>query len=990
MDKKKLALATVLSVTTALNAVPSVTFANTEEVDKQEEIVNEPVLDDEVETTQEAQNEGADSSEIVQEQEPIVSLSQAPVTEFVAQIGDAQYATLQEALDAAKDGDTVTLLSDIEEGTTWNEDSRYSYGIQKKSFTMDGNNHTIHLDGGSRGIFVKGGDTNAENKAITFRHLTITNSKGEGRCIDTRGGYFSLTLDHVNLDTTKGGGNTQALTIGGDHSDGQKNNVSIVNSTLQANDAGYAYIGFNPVKMTIDHSSLNGYASLYFKGKDGSAGSAGSVVNVINGSEISSVNPHEKAENDFGTIVFADQEITLNISDSRINTGSSNKSRQNAFLFTETAGGADEISENCKVDVSGSSSAFVTGTNSAIQKGAGRNNNSIQIQSGTYNSVDVLDFLTPGANVTIQLNDDVTKSITISKDANVTLDLNGHTITNTKGQHTILNQGNLTIIGEGIVDNTSHSRGALVNVDGTGAKAMIKGGEFTRSKEAGISGSAEGNSWYVISNGKSCEMVIENANVHSTGSYSSLVRNYGDMTIKGGTFKNGFITIKSEEGTKLVVEGGAFSSEKEKAFQVYGDTTINNGEIHGNVEICNYDKYPSNATVNGGIIQGNVIVWDDKNASESIQANIQGGTITGDLMVWDHDGKPIEENGKLNIDVSAGTFGKDVTKYVVEGKASVGVDGKYYVGDASNLQKVVNQAQNSVEILKGMNTIEVPKDVTVTNKTGEEIVVNGNVVKDDQPIVADYPSKVQIEGLQDIYAVGDEVVYKVNTKPADMDLNVMVKGYVTGLTPEERQLVDIWYKESKTGEWMPFTTDYFGPESGFPFIETASEFKIKFKKAGTIDFKIEIREINKAKNKNDGAVLATTSKTITIQQPLVSTNTAPTINVQDATITIGDEFDPRRGVTATDKEDGDITHLIKIRSFVNPKKAGVYDVIYTVTDSQGATTTKTIKVTVQEKKQESAEQKNPNTSVRTNIGIVSSLAIISGSLAVFLKRKNKK
>lgn len=48
MDKKKLALATVLSVTTALNAVPSVTFANTEEVDKQEEIVNEPILDDEV------------------------------------------------------------------------------------------------------------------------------------------------------------------------------------------------------------------------------------------------------------------------------------------------------------------------------------------------------------------------------------------------------------------------------------------------------------------------------------------------------------------------------------------------------------------------------------------------------------------------------------------------------------------------------------------------------------------------------------------------------------------------------------------------------------------------------------------------------------------------------------------------------------------------------------------------------------------------------
>ena len=79
----------------------------------------------------------------------------------------------------------------------------------------------------------------------------------------------------------------------------------------------------------------------------------------------------------------------------------------------------------------------------------------------------------------------------------------------------------------------------------------------------------------------------------------------------------------------------------------------------------------------------------------------------------------------------------------------------------------------------------------------------------------------------------------------------------------------------------------------------------------------------------------------------VAVNHLPIINASDKTITVGDKFDPMKDVTANDKEDGDLTSKIKvIKNTVDTKKAGTYEVTYQVTDSQGASVTKTIKVTV--------------------------------------------
>ena len=89
---------------------------------------------------------------------------------------------------------------------------------------------------------------------------------------------------------------------------------------------------------------------------------------------------------------------------------------------------------------------------------------------------------------------------------------------------------------------------------------------------------------------------------------------------------------------------------------------------------------------------------------------------------------------------------------------------------------------------------------------------------------------------------------------------------------------------------------------------------------------------------------------VTVNPKMEELNRIPTISASDKTLTVGDTFDSLKDVTATDKEDGDLTKEIEIlKNEVNTSKAGVYEVTYKVTDSKGASSIKTIKVTVIEK-----------------------------------------
>ena len=99
---------------------------------------------------------------------------------------------------------------------------------------------------------------------------------------------------------------------------------------------------------------------------------------------------------------------------------------------------------------------------------------------------------------------------------------------------------------------------------------------------------------------------------------------------------------------------------------------------------------------------------------------------------------------------------------------------------------------------------------------------------------------------------------------------------------------------------------------------------------------------------------ASSTKTIlvTVNPKIESLNEVPTIKAEDKTITVEDKFDVKKDVTATDKEDGDLTDKIEVvKNDVDTTKPGTYEVVYKVTDSKGASKKKTIKVTVNPKKE---------------------------------------
>lgn len=90
-------------------------------------------------------------------------------------------------------------------------------------------------------------------------------------------------------------------------------------------------------------------------------------------------------------------------------------------------------------------------------------------------------------------------------------------------------------------------------------------------------------------------------------------------------------------------------------------------------------------------------------------------------------------------------------------------------------------------------------------------------------------------------------------------------------------------------------------------------------------------------------------RVITVEKKEISNEKPQFFGVNNQTITVGESFDPLAGVTATDKEDGNLTKQIKVTGSVDTTKAGVYTLAYSVTDSDSNTTRQERTITVKQK-----------------------------------------
>lgn len=572
----------------------------------------------------------------------------------VAKIGDTTYESLNAAIAAVQDDETIELLKNVDhaEGMSVNTG---------KTFTVDFKGHTYTVS--KPGAGSKDTETNAfqliTGQNITFKNGTIclaednltasvipdtspvkySNIRRVIQC------YAALTLEDMTIDATNVFGSAFPMSF---------NN--------------------QPVNITGNTSVILKPGTTTAFDADGNCGPYGRCTVTVNTT---------------GTI-DGDLELGSGYLDIK-----NVKARGVHFC---TSCGSNETTDQIKrISITGGT--FATDVSAYVAEGYVQNENGTVEQLGATNAVaevgntyykTLAEAVSAADNNTVTLLKNTVEDVVIPADKTITLDLNGKKIVNSTTaqdskvandarKHTITNNGTLTImdsVGGGVVDNVSHGRAALYN---NGTITEIKGGKFTRSVDNSTdSESANGNSWYVVYNAEGATISkISNGEFLALGHFSSLFSNCGTIDeISGGTFtQDHFIAFKNE-GTVNKISGGVFSSADESCIQNWGTIgEICGGTITaGSLGIWNLssDKYTSKGTVekiSDGVISGtkeairlsNYDVEDLNKSADSLtnwaSATIVGGKVNGALKVG---------NG-TRVSISGGYFTTDPSAYVASG-----------------------------------------------------------------------------------------------------------------------------------------------------------------------------------------------------------------------------------------------------------------------------------------------------------------------------------
>ena len=236
------------------------------------------------------------------------------------------------------------------------------------------------------------------------------------------------------------------------------------------------------------------------------------------------------------------------------------------------------------------------------------------------------------SNATAPVNIVLTNSITtnnfvIPEDKDVTLDLNGRTVTNA-GSHTILNKGHLTL-----TDSSADKSGKIISLkgntaalrNGDNAVCVVEGGTISRD-------GANGNTWHVVENfGKMTfnggKVVLKNGNgfaitngwnyfdpgastTHAVMEINALeldtdssgIKNcrYGDLTVNDVTVTStGYWALSNDYLGTAVINGGTLTSNSFKAVSNGAAMTVNGGTFDGTQGFF-VQSYATSTVLNGG------------------------------------------------------------------------------------------------------------------------------------------------------------------------------------------------------------------------------------------------------------------------------------------------------------------------------------------------------------------------------------------------------
>ena len=463
--------------------------------------------------------------------------AEVPAASNVAKIGDQEYATLADAVDAVQTDKTETeivLLKDY-----------IGSGIKVVAgknivFNLNGNTYTVNKPTvGSPNTETNGFQLLKDSK-VTFKNGTLNSVTGADSL--PNGGiliqnYCDLTLENVTLDTSA------------------NSNISYVIS----NNFGSLTAKGNTVIKAADGKVA--FDLWYGMNRDGLYDDGVSVT--------------------FGT------DFTGSV------TGKVEYGAHSRVTSEDWMNKAKLTIANGNFDT--------TFVDSNPREGIAPKNFNISISGGTFSDLSALDYLADGAKVTVKLAAETTKDVTIPAGANVTLDLNGykltnvsgHTITN-NGNLTVTGNGtvdNITHAKAALYNNT----GATATLNGGTFTRSAETGTANPNSANGNSwytvknyGTLTINNGVTVENKGSFSSAVVNGwyDASKIGTSSEPAHNADAvLTINGGSISGGKITVKNDDYGVLNITGGTFTQPLDGLYCIYNAnvTAISGGNVNGSV-----------------------------------------------------------------------------------------------------------------------------------------------------------------------------------------------------------------------------------------------------------------------------------------------------------------------------------------------------------------------------------------------------------------------
>lgn len=534
---------------------------------------------------------------------------------YLAQVGETGYYTMDEAFKAqTTSGEAITLLRDYTTGSTFNS------GTVARVVDLNGHTWTCTGTDANSAAF----EINNPNASLTVKNGKVVSSQLVGLIPSAMSGTIkydnsTLTFDHVEATTSA----TSGIETNGNNTN---DTVILKNSTLNVPN-GFGIYFPSSGTLTIDNSTINA--------KTMGAQVCSGSLNVNSGSTITvSGDPVAKTEGDgaiqdgaaisivnragykgLGQIAITGGTFTAKDDNAAIKAYTWDSSTKQESAFDNSAktvavsGGtfssavsADLCAEGC-TPIANTDGTH--GVASGVAYVAGKGFDTLQA---------AIDAAQDGQTVTLLT--DATEDVAINK--SVILDLHGKTLTNTNaGKATISVQGGTVTVKNGNV------------VGGTGYYNI----EVTKDSNANLT------------------LVDVTATAGNTG--SSMLDNWGTLTIESGSYSGGLNVVKSEEDSILNINGGKFELSYATngwtgVVFAYGNTTITGGEFIQSLTTTGRRNHPQ--VIATGMVEGYTAI-----------TRVTGGHFVN-KMSGEGIFRGVGKGTSDNFEVSGGTFNKSISE----------------------------------------------------------------------------------------------------------------------------------------------------------------------------------------------------------------------------------------------------------------------------------------------------------------------------------------